>query len=69
MLQSEFVRRFKCLGSLELNQDGFNILDKAVDILDKQDMPSTAFKLGSSMVCIYFNDLRDYQPPTSCSSI
>jgi myosin heavy subunit len=50
MPQTDFVRKFKCLGTAELSGEGFNIYDKVIDILDKQDMPTTAFKLGSSMV-------------------
>lgn len=50
ILQSEFVRKFKCLGSPGLSEEGVNIRDRVADIFDKQDLPASAFKLGTTMV-------------------
>lgn len=58
ILQAEFVRKFKCLGSPGLSEDGVNIRDRVADIFDKQDLPSSAFKLGTTMVQNQLNFLK-----------
>jgi len=57
IIQSEFVRKFKCLGSPGLSEEGVNIRDRVTDIFDKQDLPPSAFKLGTTMVGAHIYEL------------
>lgn len=54
MAQTEFVRRFKCLGSPAMTEEGFNVQQRVADIFDQQDLPTSSFKLGNSLVIFAF---------------
>ncbi|CAG7833673.1 unnamed protein product [Allacma fusca] len=50
MLHQEFARKFKCLGSPGLADEGLGIRDRVLDVFNKQDVPSNSYQLGNTMV-------------------